>query len=670
MKLIKCYVSSFGKLKDYSYDFSDGLNTFKENNGWGKSTLATFIKAMFYGLNSGKRSVAENERIKFRPWNTTEKFGGYLCFEKDGKNYRIERYFGNKESEDTVKLFDDQTGKEFIKTENLGFRLFKIDEEGFLSTTYFSQKDFQIKSNSSLTAKYNSVCEIEDSEVFDKALSKVEDKAKFYKYRGDKGAIAEIKHEISQIDGEIFQATKSADAIGLLKQDLNELENKVENLKNNATALTEKVALAGKAEALSLRKARRNELNAEKDKLVLEKANLDSVLNGNKPELGKISVYIDCNNELGRIAAAENVIKEDLKALETEKPLRHAKNNLLSTILFSIGTLAFLAFIILSISVSISSLGSILSIIIAVAFAVVGAVYLLTGKKDTNAITQYEQLITRKSAEIAEYEDIKRHYIEKIDAFISSFNVDMEQDRGVILSKIFTTVENYDKIITQLNTVNSALLEFEDVKDTSLKDSVPIEDLNTLNVKLRYINEEYANETARLANKRAIIKNHENFAASITELESKKSELSALFTQYSEEYEILMLTAQYLKQADENLKVKYRAPLQDSLNKYLNFIDGGNMIANIDIDLAVTIEEKDGKKVTDYYSKGYQNLFEICKRFALTDVLFNQDKPFIILDDPFYNLDDEKLKSATNLIKSLSEEYQILYFVCHESRRV
>ena len=327
-----------------------------------------------------------------------------------------------------------------------------------MSTTYFSQKDFQIKSNSSLTAKYNSVCEIEDSEVFDKALSKVEDKAKFYKYRGDKGAIAEIKHEISQIDGEIFQATKSADAIGLLKQDLNELENKVENLKNNATALTEKVALAGKAEALSLRKARRNELNAEKDKLVLEKANLDSVLNGNKPELGKISVYIDCNNELGRIAAAENVIKEDLKALETEKPLRQAKNNLLSTILFSIGTLAFLAFIILSISVSISSLGSILSIIIAVAFAVVGAVYLLTGKKDTNAITQYEQLITRKSAEIAEYEDIKRHYIEKIDAFISSFNVDMEQDRGVILSKIFTTVENYDKIITQLNKVNSALL--------------------------------------------------------------------------------------------------------------------------------------------------------------------------------------------------------------------
>ena len=57
MKLIKCYVSSFGKLKDFTFDFTDGLNTIKEDNGWGKTTLATFIKSMFYGLNGNKRSI-------------------------------------------------------------------------------------------------------------------------------------------------------------------------------------------------------------------------------------------------------------------------------------------------------------------------------------------------------------------------------------------------------------------------------------------------------------------------------------------------------------------------------------------------------------------------------------------------------------------------------------
>ena len=90
MKLVKCYVSAFGKLQDFTYDFSQGLNVINEDNGWGKTTFATFIKAMFYGLNSSKRTVAENERIKYKPWNSVNKFGGYVVFEWAGKEFKIE----------------------------------------------------------------------------------------------------------------------------------------------------------------------------------------------------------------------------------------------------------------------------------------------------------------------------------------------------------------------------------------------------------------------------------------------------------------------------------------------------------------------------------------------------------------------------------------------------
>ena len=145
MKLVKCYVSSFGKLKDFTYEFHDGVNTIKQDNGWGKSTLANFIKVMFYGISGNKRSVSENDRIKYRPWNTTEKFGGAVWFVWGDKEYKIERYFGLKESDDSVALFDVATGKAYTNTDNLGKRIFEIDEDGFLSTTYFSQKDFQIK---------------------------------------------------------------------------------------------------------------------------------------------------------------------------------------------------------------------------------------------------------------------------------------------------------------------------------------------------------------------------------------------------------------------------------------------------------------------------------------------------------------------------------------------
>ena len=63
MKILSLYVESFGKIKDYSYDFSNNLNSFYQENGWGKTTLTVFIKSMLYGLNN-------EDRIKYTPWKS------------------------------------------------------------------------------------------------------------------------------------------------------------------------------------------------------------------------------------------------------------------------------------------------------------------------------------------------------------------------------------------------------------------------------------------------------------------------------------------------------------------------------------------------------------------------------------------------------------------------
>ena len=93
MKLLKCHVDNFGKLSNYDYEFTGGLNTIQEPNGFGKSTLAAFIKAMFYGFtNDRKQSIIENERKKYSPWQGGS-YGGYLEFEFEGINYRVKRTF-------------------------------------------------------------------------------------------------------------------------------------------------------------------------------------------------------------------------------------------------------------------------------------------------------------------------------------------------------------------------------------------------------------------------------------------------------------------------------------------------------------------------------------------------------------------------------------------------
>ena len=47
MKLIRCHIENFGVLSDFDFVFDDGLTTICQGNGFGKSTFAAFIKAMF-----------------------------------------------------------------------------------------------------------------------------------------------------------------------------------------------------------------------------------------------------------------------------------------------------------------------------------------------------------------------------------------------------------------------------------------------------------------------------------------------------------------------------------------------------------------------------------------------------------------------------------------------
>jgi len=58
----------------------------------------------------------------------------------------------------------------------------------------------------------------------------------------------------------------------------------------------------------------------------------------------------------------------------------------------------------------------------------------------------------------------------------------------------------------------------------------------------------------------------------------------------------------------------------------------------------------------------------LCRRMAMVDAMYGKEKPFLILDDPFVNLDESRLEGAKEFLNRLAETYQIIYFSCHESR--
>ena len=131
MKLISCYIEGYGGIEKKEYFFNESITTFCQENGVGKTTLASFIKAMFYGLKGYKERSAFCDREHFYPFKGG-KFGGNLTFSKDGKIYKIERYFGEKTTRgDTLKVYcNGEITEEF--GEDIGKEIFGVDEASFL----------------------------------------------------------------------------------------------------------------------------------------------------------------------------------------------------------------------------------------------------------------------------------------------------------------------------------------------------------------------------------------------------------------------------------------------------------------------------------------------------------------------------------------------------------
>ena len=134
-------------------------------------------------------------------------------------------------------------------------------------------------------------------------------------------------------------------------------------------------------------------------------------------------------------------------------------------------------------------------------------------------------------------------------------------------------------------------------------------------------------------------------------------------------YHTLQLTQEFLQTAKEQFSARYLGPIENGFGKYYELLtndESGNWMVNANID--VQVKEQGELRETKWLSAGYQDLLGICMRLALVDAMYPEEKPFLVLDDPFVNLDEEKVQHGNELLQKISGEYQILYFTCHSSR--
>ncbi len=215
MRLISCHIENFGKLSNVDLDFCDGCFVLCQANGWGKSTLAAFLRIMLFGFEGeSRRSEAENERRRFAPWQGGA-YGGSLTFAVGEKTYTVSRIFGDKEKNDSFELRDAATNLpsgDF--SARLGEELFSINSASFARTVFVGQNDCVTKTTDSINAKVSSLSGIShDLDAYEAANEKLQSALNALTPRRKTGKLSRLAEEITVLQTQLLRGEGLEEAI-------------------------------------------------------------------------------------------------------------------------------------------------------------------------------------------------------------------------------------------------------------------------------------------------------------------------------------------------------------------------------------------------------------------------------------------------------------------------
>ena len=748
MKLIACHINNFGKLSDLNINFNDGVNVINQPNGWGKSTLAAFLKAMLYGFDTKKEPGAfERERKLYKPWQGGT-YGGELDFEADGVEYRLVRTFGLTEKQDDFHLYRLATMVECDDfSPLLGEELFDLDRSSFKRTIYIAQADCMFSSSDSISAKLGNMAEnTNDINNFESATADIKDMMNKMSPNRITGSIKKRVNTLTALEQELKKYQAADEAAAQLSQKIDEKTAQ----KKELTGIRAEYGRALQVASESL-KAVEDNLSFTPE----EEQYLDTLSGMFKDGVPSDDGLDEMQKKIANIQSVKNEYSHmELKlsqmtslakmADDEEEPETPEKTKLVPAgiVLMVIGLLAAAVATVFSLNekYNVKEIMFLVVGIAGVAMALCGVVMMVYGIRLNNKkqrayirlMAEREENIKQKEIPIQELKE----QLEQIQSGITSMEHEVSQffdsfsieaDESLYQEKLYelrTKAHDYSRFNEQIGKRAKTKADYEKAK-ASLDEYLSFygydsaaEYTQTLSLMKKQLAEAgFAKENMDSAlQKKAQFENDndmdkllapnecpytlDELNEMISKVEGSLDEIRASLVQYGRQmddlqeqldmrdekeqeyrnckqiqaeekhkYEILGLTSDYLTKAREQFTARYMAPISNGFQKYFGILtENTDRDWQVDANISIRMKEQGQLRDVRTMSAGYKDLIGICMRFALVDAMYPGEKPFLILDDPFVNLDDEKLARGRRLLAVLSQDYQVIYFTCHGSR--
>lgn len=719
---------SFGKFKNKEISLKDGLNIIEGQNEAGKSTLAAFLRFMFYGLPSDRISKTNpvSAKEKYIPWGG-DAISGSIELEDGGKQILIEREFRKSLNKKPVvrNKLNGEMLPEFTGSEP-GEILFNVNSDTFEKTAFIRQNELEITAGEELEKKLRNLVSggEEDTSYFD-AVNALQSAIRKLEYN-KKGLIPETEKRLSELREELNNAQLVYENWLAAQKELISVEER-EKIFREQTEKLEKEYEAQKSytasEKLTKIKECENYISEYESRLKASQEQL--AINGHIPDEEYISKAKRLSQDLRLMSEKLKMYSEDVKtaikrADEKKKlfdnyktiindedtasdKVKSSSNTRKRYLLFG-GVLA-LAAAAVALFGFFSFSFQLLLLIAACAFGLLGTVLIIihfasgdraasdkiaasygysSAEKLLTAVEEYKKLktdIEDMSALVSEATEKELIQKEEYDMVYNELN-SLCSLRGIDNVSVSTVEMMCAEIETLLSRINTLKAQIEAYKSklSGLLQGTSKEELEKMSATdakpdtrpILDIEEELsAKRTAlqQLSLQAVNLKNRaDSFFADGNTPDKIQTEINA---QNAKRAALIInktaagIALSAINEAYEELHRIFAPELNENAGRlFLSFIGSKAREIIISYDNNVFITDDGLTRELDYYSTGTKDAAYLSVRLAVTSLIYGGKKPVLVFDDTFSHFDEERLCSAVKVLKAMSGEFQILLFTC------
>lgn len=703
-----CHIAQFGKWKDADFSFSPGKNSFLWDNGYGKTSFIYFFKLMFYGVSGDrKQDLEENERKHYMPFQGAS-FGGRIIFRIGEKRYRLERSFGLKKSEDSFRLFDEDSGKESKDySENIGEELFSLDAESFQRVCMISHEDLHFSMNSRMHAKLGNVAEDqEDMKKFQQVQTILKDGINALSPNRRTGNIFKLKMQEEELSSGLYGKEALENAVLSIEKEVLSLTEKEARRKEEGKALeaelsqriSEKDSL-GKWMSYAQKKEewekaeyryenalkwyyqdRFSEIPEEKKTLLWkeEMQSLQEQIRSIKKEIEKASEIGGENNvvenigiEVGKEGGIVLPLEEASVPGASRAKKDTSKNETFGNVTKEMGQYGTSPVVLFALA----GLGLLFVLLFfgklfGMPLGLPSALFLLLGILSLSLCFflwrsgEQKKRTWKEKQEEEEARQRKQQAIRfaSLEELLSRFH--KLEDMQDLEMEAAGRKEEFLRFVEEEGGEQAFSLLEE--KQKEWEEGPSLEESRRKLEAFRKEEEERREEIRKKrAEREAKVRDLEFLEEQERLLEQKKEEREAL----EKRYNLLQKTKAYLEMAKERFALQYKAPILEAFQKYFQSICTEPLQFQMSEDLELSFVDRGLSREQGYLSEGLQDLCRFCQKLAIFDAMFREEKAFLLLDDPFSHLDEKNGARARALLEELAESRQIFYFTCSEERR-